>query len=230
MMTDRLDLALAIWLSPAFPVGAYAYSHGLEWAVECGDLRGAESLRGWIADLLECGSLRADTLLFAEAFRASAQGDAIALARVNELALALCGAAERRLETASQGLAFWRAATAAWPDQRLDVLRCVAPDEIAYPVAVAVAAARFAAEQDALARAARAYVLGLVANLVSAAARLGLIGQTDGQKTLAALFDSIVALGDFVAGAGIADLGSCAFASDIAAMRHETQYSRLFRS
>ena len=106
-------LALFVWLSPAFPVGAFAYSHGLEWAVEAGDIADAASLLTWLEDLCDHGAPRADALLFAAAHRAVASEDWSGLAQANELAIALAGSKERRLETSAQGLAFVSAARAA---------------------------------------------------------------------------------------------------------------------
>ena len=218
-------LPLMLWLSPAFPVGAFAYSHGLEWAVEAGDVSDARSLGGWLVDLLTFGAPRADAVLFAAAFRAAETGDWPALIETNELAVALAGSAERRLETSAQGLAFVAAARAAWDCEPLRAL--AAEGRVAYPVAVAAAAGGHSLPLEA---SLEAFVLALVANLVSAAVRLGPIGQTGGQKILATLLPRVRALAREAAGSSLADLGGCAFRSDIAAMRHETQYSRLFRS
>jgi urease accessory protein len=99
-------LPLMVWLSPAFPVGGFAYSHGLEWAFETGDLTEAEGLADWLGALVEHGALRNDLILFAASWRASGEADAKALRDVAELALALANSAERRLETVTQGNAF----------------------------------------------------------------------------------------------------------------------------
>ena len=220
-------LPLLIWLSQAFPVGAFAYSHGLEWAVEAGDIVDAASLQGWLVDLLEFGTPRSDAILFSTAFRAAGAADWPAFMDINDLAVSLTASAERRLETTAQGAAFIRAGRAAWdcePLRRLDR----APDgRIAYPVALAAAASGHGLP---LAASLEAFVLAQVANLVSAALRLGPIGQTDGQKVLAALVPRVLALAGEAQTATLADLGGCAFRSDVGAMRHETQYSRLFRS
>jgi urease accessory protein len=221
------ELPLLIWLSPAFPVGAFAYSHGLEWAAEAGDIVDAASLQRWLLDLIELGAPRSDCVLFAAAFRATRAADWAELAAINELAIALAGSSERRLETSAQGGAFVAAMRAAWPCAALARLPAPGGDPVAYPIAVAVAAAGHGLELES---SLQAFALGLVANLVSAALRLGVIGQTDGQKILAALLPNVRELGHNAAGAGLDDLGACAFRSDIAAMRHETQYSRLFRS
>ena len=217
-----MTLPLFVWLSPAFPVGAYAYSHGLEWAVEAGDIRDAASLAAWLQDLAEHGAPRLDVALFAAAHRAA--GDPAALREVNALAIALAGSAERRLETCAQGTAFVTAARAAWPCAALDAF---AAEPAAYPVAVG---AVVAGHGIALEAAAPAFALALFGNLVSAATRLGAVGQTEGQKLIAKLTPG---LADMAARALLADpdaVGSCAFRSDLAAMKHETQYSRLFRS
>ena len=223
----RSLLPLLLWLSPGFPVGAFAYSHGLEWAVEAGDISDAKSLGGWLVELLLFGSPRNDAILFAESFRAAEAGDWSALIDVNTLGVALNASAERRLETTAQGAAFVSAARAAWDCEALRRLDQTPDGRIAYPASVAAAAGGHGLPLGA---SLEAFVLALLANLVSAALRLGPIGQTDGQKILAALLPRIRVLAREAQTATLADLGGCAFRSDIAAMRHETQYSRLFRS
>ena len=220
-------LPLLIWLSPAFPVGAFAYSHGLEWAVEAGDVVDAPSFEAWLTDLLQFGAPRNDSILFAVAYRLAAAQDWPALLEVNALAAALSPSAERRLETTAQGLAFIAAARAAWDCAPLRRLGEASQEPVAYPIAVAAAAAGHGL---ALTASVEAFALALIANLVSAAVRLGPIVQTGGQKILAAALPEIRALAREASCASLADLGGAAFRSDIAAMRHETQYSRLFRS
>ena len=221
------ELPLLLWLSPAFPVGSFAYSHGLEWAVEAGDVADAASLGAWLGDLLHFGAPRADAILFACAFRAAHSSDWIALQEINALAVALAGSSERRLETSAQGAAFVSAMRAAWTCPALEYLPAAGGDPLAYPIAVGVAAAGHGLD---LGLSLQAFVLSLFANFVSAAVRLGAIGQTDGQKTLAGILPEVRRLAEEAASAGLDDLGGCAFRSDIAAIRHETQYSRLFRS
>jgi urease accessory protein len=220
-------LPLLIWLSPGFPVGAFAYSHGLEWAVEAGDIVGALSLEGWLTDLVELGAPRSDAVLFSIAFRCAAAADWAAVMEANALAVALMVSAERRLETTAQGVAFIAAARAAWDCEPLRRLEQAPDKRIAYPIAVAAAASGHGLPLEA---SLQAFAFAQAANLVSAAVRLGSIGQTDGQKILAALLPRIRALAREAVGASVADLGGAAFRSDIAAMRHESQYSRLFRS
>ena len=138
---DAALLPLMLWLSPAFPVGSFAYSHGLEWAVESGDIHDARSLGGWLVDLLDFGAPRSDALLFAECFRAAAMAeDWQALAETNELAVALTTSAERRLETTSQGAAFV-ARRARRVGLRTSASAYPLEERVAYPAAVASAAA-----------------------------------------------------------------------------------------
>jgi urease accessory protein len=221
------EAPLLLWLSPAFPVGAFAYSHGLEWAYEAGDVTDAASLAAWLADLAHFGAPHLDAALFAHAFRAAAAADWSGLDAVNELAVALAGSAERRLETTAQGAAFRVAARAAWDCDALARLSARDGEPLAYPVAVAAAAAGCGM---ALNRAAEAFVVSQFANLVSAATRLGVVGQTAGLKILAGILPELSALAREASATPLDDLGACALRSDIAAMRHETQYSRLFRS
>jgi urease accessory protein len=221
------ELPLLLWLSPAFPVGSFAYSHGLEWAVEAGDIVDAANLRAWLGDLIEFGAPRSDAVLFACAFRAVRVSDWAALTAIGELAVALAGSAERRLETTAQGAAFVAAMRAAWSCPALDHLPASGGDLTAYPVAVGAAVAGHGLD---LLASLEAFALSLLANFVSAAVRLGAIGQTDGQKIMAALLPDIRRVALEASQAGLDDLGGCAFRSDIAAIRHETQYSRLFRS
>jgi urease accessory protein len=220
-------LPLLLWLSPGFPVGAFAYSHGLEWAVEAGDVADARSLEGWLVDLTEFGAPRSDAILFSAAYRLAAAADWTALMETNALAVALTASAERRLETAAQGAAFVEAARTAWDCESLRRLERAPNKRIAYPVAVAAAASGHRLPLEA---SLQAFALAQTANLVSAALRLGTIGQTDGQRVLFALLPHIRALAREAVCANLADLGGAAFRSDIAAMRHESQYSRLFRS
>jgi urease accessory protein len=220
-------LPLMVWLSPSFPVGAFAYSHGLEWAFESGDLHDAETLRDWLDALVCHGSLRNDLILFACAARAVEKGDDGALAEIAELALALANSAERRLETVTQGNAFVAALRAAWPCAAIERLKQVWPGDVAYPVAVATASAGHGLP---LLASLEAYGLAFVANLVSASVRLGIVGQTDGQKLTAGLVPAMQAAAAAAEPATLDDLGGCALRSDLASLRHETQYSRLFRS
>jgi urease accessory protein len=208
------ELHLLAWLSPAFPIGAYAYSHGLEWAVEAGDISDEPTALAWLRDLLHHGTGRADAILVRHALQATT--DPVALDSLAELALALTPARERRAETQDQGAAFALAA-APWGDIR------AAP----YPIAFGALAGRHGI---AAPLAVAGYLQAFTANLISAAVRLIPLGQTAGLRLLAALQPDTLAVAAATASATLDDLGGCAFRSDIAAMRHETQYTRLFRS
>ncbi len=185
------------------------------------------TLEGWLCDILEHGAARNDAILMAEAWRAAKAGDMAAAAAMAELGLALAASSERRLETATQGSAFLAAARASWPCEALEMFRAACPGEAPYPVAVGVAAAGHGVPLE---EALPAFLLAFAANLVSAAVRLGAVGQTDGQRVLARLSSLAARQAEACAGLTLDDLGSCAFRSDLASLRHETQYSRLFRS
>lgn len=218
---------LQIWLSPSFPVGAYAYSHGLEWAVEFGYVKDRASLAEWISNLLAYGSIRHDLILLAVAWRAAAAEDWTEVEDIAGLAAALHPSAERRLESVTQGGSFLLAIEAAWPVQTVRELLKVWPGDVAYPVAVASAAAGHGIALDAMLE---AYAIAFVGNLASAAIRLSVIGQTDALRLQADLIPVIDATTFFAATAKLADLGSATFSADLCSMEHETQYTRLFRS
>jgi urease accessory protein len=218
---------LLVWLSPSFPIGSFAYSHGLEWAVEADDIKDLATLDGWLRCLLRCGSARNDAIVLAAAWRAVTAGDATALRAANELALALVPSHERYLETSAQGHAFAVTAQAAWPCPALDGILDPVFGDIAYPIALAAAAA---SHDVAMAATVEAFLIAFVSNLVSAAMRLGCIGQTEGQKLIAALLGEVSTTAAFAAASTLEDVASATLRADIGSMRHETQYSRLFRS
>jgi len=216
---------LMAWLSPAFPVGAFSYSSGIEWAVEAGDIKDAATLQGWLEVMLKEGGGYCDAVFFVHAYRAV--GDDKTLCAVAELAAAFAPSKERHLETTAQGNAFVEAARAAWPCAALDRLKVVWDGAVAYSVAVAVAAA---GHGIALEPALSAFLQAVAANWVSAGVRLIPLGQTDGQRVLAALEPAVAATAARAFNAALGDLGSSAFRADLASARHETQYTRLFRS
>ena len=209
----RLPLLLT-WLSPAFPIGSFAYSHGLEWAVAAGDVTDEATLQAWIADVLALGGGRSDAILLRHAYRADADG----LRDLAALAEAAQPARERRDETIGQGTAFALAGL-VWGG--------IPIERVALPVAFgALAAANGVAEDDA----ALGFLHAFAANLVSAAVRLVPLGQTAGLRTIAALEPVVAAVAESTREAGLDEIGGACFRSDIAAMRHETQYTRLFRT
>jgi urease accessory protein len=216
---------LTTWLSPAFPVGAFSYSHGLEYLIDSGEIGSADALQEWLSDILAIGSGWNDAVLFAEAQRAAEADDAERLVHVAELAEALAPSRERHLETTAQGRAFLEAVSAAWPSRLLNGL--VAKNGAAYPVAVGATAGSHGIPRD---MALPAYLNAFAANLVSVGVRLVPIGQSTGLKVLAALHPLVAETAERAAPSGLGDLGSAAMLADIASMRHETQYSRVFRT
>jgi urease accessory protein len=213
------------WLSPAYPVGAFSYSSGIEWAVESGDISDAATLKDWLATMLTDGGGFCDAVLFAHAHRAA--DDAGALRNIAELAAALAPSKERHLETTAQGNAFIETTRATWPCAALETLKQAWDGPVAYPVAVAVAAAGHGiASAPALA----AFLQALIANWVSAGVRLIPLGQTDGQRVIAALEPAVAATVQRALVTSLDDMGASAFRADLASLRHETQYTRLFRS
>jgi urease accessory protein len=213
-MNNPALLRLLTWLSPAFPTGGFAYSHGLEWAVESGDVTNESALIDYIKDLLTHGAPRTDTILLRHAHRGKNLAD---------LAMALCPSLERRLETAAQGAAFALAA-AAWPAPELQN-RGESP--LPYPIAIGIlAAAQNVPEDDT----ALAFLHATTANLISAAIRLIPLGQAAGLRAQAALEATILNTAEATKTATEQNLGTACWASDIASMRHETQYTRLFRT
>lgn len=218
---------LMTWLSPAYPVGSFSYSSGIEAAIENGDIRDVGTLQRWLTALMRHGSIGSDAVLFAHAYRAITQDDDVALHTVAELAAAFAPSKERHLETTAQGRAFVEATRAAWPCAALERLATVWHGAIAYPVAVAVTSAGHGIELEP---ALLAFLQAMVANLVSAGVRLIPLGQTDGQRAIAALEPIVAATATRAQTTAIDDIGSATFRADIASMRHEAQYTRLFRS
>lgn len=218
---------LMTWLSPAFPVGAFSYSSGIEWAVEAGDITSAPTLQGWIVSLLSDGSGLCDAIFLAAAHRAISPFDATALRDLAELAAAFVPSRERQLETAAQGRAFIEITRAAWTENGLEQAVAACRSAIVYPVAVGIVSAVHGVP---LAAALHAFLHALVSNWISAGARLIPLGQTDSQRLLAALEPAVAATARRALHASLDDLGSATFRADLASMRHETQYTRLFRS
>lgn len=219
--TDNLALLrLMTWLSPAFPVGSFSYSHGIERAAHDGEIGDAGELEDWLLQLLQFGSGWNDAVLFAEAWRRASSGRE--LMPLAELAEALAGSEERHRETMLQGSAFLDAAK-AWPHDVLGYLPANCPYCI---VAGAVAGAHEIRLGDALS----AFLQAFVSSLVQASIRLGVLGQNGAVAIMAKLESAILDVARRAAASSLDDLGSATFLSDVAAMRHETQQTRLFRS
>jgi urease accessory protein len=218
---------LMTWLSPSFPVGAFSYSSGIEWAVEAGDISDAASLKDWLASMLADGSGFCDGVFLAHAHRAASSDDDRTLREIAELAAAFAPSRERQLETTSQGRAFIDIARAAWNCDGLDQMIAHCDGAIVYPVAVGLVSAGHAIP---LAPVMHAFLHALASNWISAGARLIPLGQTDSQRVLALLEPIVVSTAARAMEASLDDLGSVTFRADLASLRHETQYTRLFRS
>jgi urease accessory protein len=227
MGEDATLLPLLAWLTPAFPVGGYAYSHGLEQAVEDGDVWDEASLGDWVRDVLPLGFGRNDAILLIAAHRAVSDEDLSALEEANELALAFSPTRELHLETSQQGRSFLDAVIAAWPNARIAGAAAALRGPVAYPVAVGLAAAAHRVPAEA---AAAAYLLAVAQALVSAGVRLAPVGQTAGARIVAGLAPVAQSIAAEAAALTLDDLASATFRLDLGSARHETQYTRLFRS
>ncbi|SMP36338.1 urease accessory protein [Shimia sagamensis] len=214
MATATDILTLTQWFSPAFPVGAFAYSHGLEWAIDTGDVVNSEQAGLWIADVLQHGTGWNDSLFIGAAYSASAKD----LCEVDATSRAFSASAERLKETQLQGAAFCNVTGEIWA---LDL------KGLTYPVAVGRAARL---KSLPLELTIQFYLQAFVSNLAAVAMRLVPLGQTDGQKLIRALTPLCCAIAESATTATLDDLASTSFLTDIAAMKHETQYSRIFRT
>lgn len=208
-MSAAAEQILQAWFSPSYPIGAFAYSHGLEQEVSAGRIVDADTLTDWLAAALRYGAGRNDAILLAQAW----QGEDVA-----GLAAALAPSAERHLETMAQGRAFAKVTQ--------QVYAVTVPDA-AYPVAVGCAAAALDLPLQACLR---YYLHGMTSNLISAAVRFVPLGQTDGQRALVALFPVIVDVATASFEADLDDLGSMVPGADLAAMEHEVLPVRIFRT
>ena len=215
MPTNAQILTLTQWFSPSYPVGAFAYSHGLETAIKDGDIATCADLRKWLWDVIDHGGGRNDCILLRSAYECE---DLAGLEAVNAAACAFAGSAERLKETTLQGAAFTRTTAAIWD--------ALAPD-CAYPVAVGYAARQLDLPVDLTTT---LYLQAFAGHLVSAAVRLVPLGQTEGQSTLAALASLCLKVAEESKAGDIDHLASTAFLSDIAAMKHETLEHRIFRT
>jgi len=227
MVSQPALYRLMIWLSPGYPVGAFSYSSGIEWAVESGDITDTKTLRDWLAAMLSEGSGVNDGIFFAHSHRAVARGDDAALAEIAELAAALVPSRERHLETSTLGRAFLDVTQAAWPCPALNTLRALWPGPLAYPVVVGAACA---GHTIPLAPALHAFLTAVSCNWVSAGVRLIPLGHTDSQRVINALEPVVATTVQRALAAELDDLGSASFRADLASVMHETQYTRLFRS
>jgi len=218
---------LMTWLSPSYPVGAFSYSSGIEWAVEAGDIKDADSLKRWLTVMTADGSAFCDCVFFRHAHEAVADASTARLHEVAELSAAFIPSKERHLETTAQGRAFIEATRAVWPCEAMERLVAAWDGPVTYPVAVGVTASGHGiAVEPAL----QAYLHAMVANWISAGVRLVPLGQTDGQRVLAALEPVVAKTIARALKTPLEQVASSALRSDLASTRHETQYTRLFRS
>ena len=204
-------LILAQWFSPAYPVGGFAYSHGVEQAIGDGQVTDGATLAEWVADVLERGTGRNDAILIRLAAASDDPG-------VAEFARAAAPTAERRLEAELQGAAFARTTAAVWT---LDL------PPLPYPVAIGRAARLLRLDPE---RVARHHLLAFAGAMVSVAVRLVPLGQTDGQRVLAGLAGLCARIAADTEGLGVDGIGGLGLLSDIASMRHEAREIRVFRT
>lgn len=208
--TDPL-LTLTQWLSPGFPVGAFAYSSGLEQAISDG-LVTCDTLEDWLAETLTHGNGRVDAILI----RAAATlGD---IEMVDATARAICPSRERLLEVHALGAPFCDQLRANWD---IDVT------DLTYPVALGVGVRALDLPLD---MAVQMYLHAWVSTVVAACQRLMALGQTDAQRIVANLAPLCTEITAQTADQTLDDVGSQSFAADIATMRHETLSPRIFRT
>lgn len=211
---------LLTWLSPAFPVGAFAWSAGLETAIVEGVIHDRATTQQWLDGALFHGGLKTDTILLAHAH--AAHNDAAALAGLADLCLALTPARERHAETTITGKAFIEAAV-AWPLSPAPSL----PHPCPYPIAVGALAGAHGIDCHATLI---AFLTASIHSQVSVAVRLVPIGQSDGLAIMAAMEPAIAAQAGLCQHAALDDIGTIAYGADIAQMKHETLRTRIFRS
>jgi urease accessory protein len=213
--TDADILTLTQWLSPAYPVGGFAYSHGLEAAIDEGAVASSQDAEAWISDALEHGSGWNDALFVVSAYDARDKDE---LFSIDAKARAICASSERKMETELLGQAFGTVTGDVWD---LDI------QQLSYPVSVGHAARL---QNLPLLLTTKMYLQAFASNLVACATRLVPLGQTDAQKLIRNLTPLCAHIAEKAQLAGLEELSSTAFLTDIASMRHEIQYSRIFRT
>ncbi len=218
-MDGRMDIAtedfltLTQWMSPSYPIGAFAYSHGLETAIDTGAVTDADDLANWVRDVLEFGGGKSDATFVAASYRRPN-----ATIEIDQMCRAFAASAERQKETDLQGAAFCDITQAVWD---------VEMSNLTYPVAVGKAAAVRKLPIDAVLA---AYLHAFVANLVSVGMRLIPLGQKEGHKLIKTLHPLCIDVATNASEGTIETLTSASFLTDIASMKHETQYSRIYRT
>ncbi|WP_404400339.1 urease accessory protein UreF [Pelagibacterium halotolerans] len=226
MAETAVLVRLLTWLSPAFPIGGFAYSQGLETAIAEHRIATIGDVKAWLEGQLHAGAIRNDAAFVGIAARAVAKGDADSLQMVNDLALALQSSAERDKETREQAQSFLEAAN-AWPVEVSDWLAVAFENPMALPVAIGAMAGLHGIEAPSVIA---GFVNAYVGQQISVAIRLVPLGQTEGVTLQAQLEPNIAELADWAAGAQIDDIGSFGLGTDIASLRHEDLPVRIFRS
>jgi urease accessory protein len=229
-LTPLAFLRLQSWLSPAFPVGSYSYSHGLEWAVEAGHVHDRKSLVDWLDADLRHGSGRNEAIFFSEAWRCAAEDNRAKLLEIAELAATFRSTAEFVLESSQQGTACLMILSQVWSDPLLVWLSEALRERQVPPAMAVILGIRSARQHLPICLSLPAFLQSYTANLVTAGVRLIPLGQTDGQLAIAALEQAALLVGDEAKRATTDDLGSAGVMVDLASIAHETQYTRLFRS
>jgi len=214
MNTDFSDHKIMAWLSPAYPLGSFSFSHGLEDAISMGIVVGKESLLEWLFQILHFGSGRNDAIFLCSAYRSSEE-ELLQLARIAE---SFSGTKERHLETVHQGTAFAKVTS--------NISNKLIP-AVPLPLAIGYCAK---VENINLERLLPLYLHAFIANLVSAAIRFLPLGQTDGQMVLFGLFGDFEKVAKETRDLNVEHLGNSCFLNDISSMRHETMTTRIFRS
>jgi urease accessory protein len=218
------------WLSPTFPIGAYSYSHAIEWAVESGDIHDRKSLVQWLEADLRYGSGRNEAIFFMEAWRCSRENDCKRLLEVAEFAAAFRATSEFVLEASQQATSCLAILRRVWPDPILDTLSDLLSEFCVAPTLSVVLGVRAARQDIPVTLALPSFLQSYLVNFLTAGVRLVPLGQTDGQLSIADLEPAVMAVALQASVATIDDVGSAAFMVDIASASHETQYTRLFRS
>jgi len=225
--TEQALYKLQTWFSPSFPVGAYTYSHGLENAFEAWLVGTVDEACDWIGDIVSSGNGFADTVFLALAHEAAAAGDSKQLAAIAEYAAAFAGTAELRLESEAQGAAFIDVIDKVEPVNALEELMKIWSGPYAYCVVVGACAGGVGIDKRATCT---VYLHGFVANLSSALVRIVPLGQTDGQRIIARLGETVERAVSKALETSLEDLSTSTLMVDLSSMKHETQYTRLFRS
>ncbi len=228
--TSRDVLRLAAWLSPTFPVGAYTYSSGLEYAVERELVTDAQTLEQWIADMIRFGAGRTEGGFFALAHRSASTSGIETLREILAWSDAMRPTFELALESESQGDAFLKTVRSAWPHEGLDHLHALSLEADRKPGYAVAVGATCGFHGVPLVAGLAAFLHALATNLISAAVRAIPLGQTDGQRAMSSLEGIIEEQAPTLVDVEIDDLGAATPMVDWTSMQHETQYTRLFRT